>query len=75
MSEYSRLRPVPFRFVVEPCLEYKAQVPPGLAIFIFVHFARFAGSRDCPESKQSRSSPTQTFYSKRLNVFSASNCA
>ena len=74
MSEYSRLRAVPFRFMVESWLELKAQVLPGLAIFIFVHFTRFAGSRDCPESKQSRSCPTRTFYSKRSNVFHPVKC-
>ena len=60
--------------IVESWLELKAQVPPGLAIFIFVHFPRFAGSRDCPESKQSRSSPTRTFYSKHHNVFHLVKC-
>ena len=68
MSEYSKLRPVPFRVIVESWLKLKAQVPPGLAIFVFVHFARFAGSRDRPESKQSRSSLS------RYNVFHQVRC-
>ena len=70
---FSRLQPVSSRFIVESRLKIKAPVFPGLTIFIFVRFARFAGSRDRPESKKSRPSLTRTFYSKR-HVFHPVKC-